>query len=225
VQAVPMHALALMLALTQIPKVESVKVFRGPEGQLVELATLEPRASKKLLVRVRGADSEHDGLVVPCVLENEDVTTTHRGADWNLLVLRGESREVYLAPKHFQVKFDQAATDAFNAEELLSAFASQGSRRALFARREWPTLEKKYQAAADAAAAKLNKPCAHAVAFSFDWSSFPDTVMAAQDVWKACEPALAQAQKNCPATVTCRGGIAAGVSSEGEVLVFTVNLK
>jgi hypothetical protein len=210
------------MALAQAPEVESAKVFRGPEGQLVELVTLKPRAAKKLLMRVKGADSEHDGLVIPCTLENEDVSTTARGGAWNVMVVRGDSREVFLpGTKSFKVKFDQPATDACNAAELLTAFGSQGSRRAMFARKEWPVMEKKYQAAADAAVAKLAKPCGHPVAFTFDWSSFPDTVMSDVDVWKACEPAVGQAQKKCPAKLVCRGGSAAGAATEGDSFVFT----
>jgi hypothetical protein len=215
-----------MVALAQSPEVESMKAFRGPDGQLVELVTLKPRAAKKLLVRVKAADSEHDGLVIPCTLENEDAATTYRGSAWNLVVVRGDTREVFVpGGKSFKVKFDQPATDAFNATELLSAFSTQSSRRALFARREWPALEKKYQAAADAAVSKLSKPCAHAVAFTFDWSSFPDSVMGETDVWKACEPAVAAAQKKCPAKVTCRGGASAGATTEGDVLLFSPALR
>lgn len=217
-----MHALVLLVALAQAPEVESAKVFRGPDGRLVEVVTLQPRAAKKLLVRVKAADSEHDGLVVPCTLQNEDATTTARGGPWTLVVVRGDSREVFLpGVRSFKVKFDQPATDAFNGPELLAAFASQASRRALFARKEWPVLEKKYQAAADVAVAKLGQSCGHPVAFNFDWSSFPDAVMGEADVWKACEPAVAQAQKKCPAKLTCRGGSAAGVTAEGDALVFT----
>ena len=217
-----MHALVLLIALAQAPEVESAKVFRGAEGQLVEVVTLKPRAAKKLLVRVRSSDSENDGLVIPATLENDDLSTTARGGAWNVLVVRGESREVFLpGGKSFKVKFDQPATDAFNGAELLTAYASQASRRALFARKEWPVLEKKYQAAADAAVGKLGKPCGHPVVFTFDWSSFPDAVMGEMDVWKACEPSVAQAQKKCPAKLTCRGGAAAGVTTEGDALVFT----
>lgn len=217
-----MHALILLAALAQAPEVESAKVFRGPEGQLVELATLKPRAAKKVLVRVKAADSEHDGLVIPCTLENEDLSTTARGGPWTLVVVRGDSREVFLpGVKSFKVKFDQPATEAFSAADLLTASASQGPRRALFARKDWPVLEKKYQAAADAAAAKLGKPCGHPVAFSFDWGSFPDAVMSEVDVWKACEPAVGQAQKKCPAKVVCRGGSAASATIEGDSFVFT----
>jgi hypothetical protein len=217
-----MHALVLLIALAQAPEVESAKVFRGPEGQLVEVVTLKPRAAKKLLVRAKSTDSESDGLVIPATLENEDLKTTARGGDWNLMVVRGESREVFLpGAKSFKVKFDQPATDAFSGADLLSAYASQASARALFARKEWPVLEKKYQAAADAAVGKLSKACGHPVAFTFDWSSFPDAVMGEADVWKACEPSVAQAQKKCPARLTCRGGTSAGVTTEGDGLVFT----
>ena len=142
------------------------------------------------------------------------------------MVVRGESREVFMpGGKSFKVKFDQPATAAFDAKDLLSAFASQASRRALLARKEWPVLEKKYQASADAAVAKLGKPCGHDVAFTFDWSSFSDAVMADANVWKACEPAVAQAQKKCPVKLICRSGATAGVSTDGDALVFTTSMK
>ena len=220
-----MHVLVLMLALAQAPEVESMKAFRGPDGQLVEVVMLKPRAAKKLLVRVKASDTETDGLVVPCTLENEDASTFYRGAAWNMVVVRGESREVFVPGKSFKVKFDQAATDAFKAAELLGEWNSQASRRAMFARKEWPVLEKKYQAAADAAVGKLNKPCGHAVAFGFDWSSFPDAVMAEATVWKSCEGAVAEAQKKCPAKLVCRGGAASGVATQGDALVFTTVAK
>ena len=220
-----MHALVLMLALAQAPEVESMKAFRGADGQVVEVVTLKPRAARKLLVRVKGSDTQIDGLVVPCTLENEDAVTVSRGAPWNLVVVRGEAREVFVPGTSFKVKFDQAATDAFKAAELSSEWNSPATRRAMFARREWPVLEKKYQAAADGAVGKLTRPCGHAVAFSFDWSSFPDAVMAEANVWRSCEGAVAEAQKKCPAKLICRGGAAAGVTTEGDALVFTTVAK
>ena len=217
-----MHALILLLALAQAPEVESAKVFRGPEGQLVEVATLKPRSARKLLVRVKATDSENDGLVIPVSLENDDLSATVRGGAWNVMVVRGESREVFLPnTRSFKVKFDQPATDAFKGAELLAAYAAQTSRLALFARKDWPVLEKKYQAAADAAVSSLAKACGHPVAFTFDWSSFPDAVMADQDVWKACRPGVAEAQKKCPAKLTCRGGSTAGTTTEADAMVFT----
>lgn len=220
-----MHALVLMLALAQAPEVESMKAFRGADGQVVEVVTLKPRTGKKLLVRVKASDTQTDGLVVPCTLENEDAATVYRGAPWNLVVVRGETREVFVPGKSFKVKFDQAATDAFKPAELISEWNLQASRRAMFARKEWPLLEKKYLAAADAAVGKLTALCGHAVAFSFDWSSFPDAVMAEVNVWKSCEGAVAEGKKKCPAKLVCRGGAASGVTTEGDALVFTAVAK
>jgi hypothetical protein len=217
-----MHALVLLFALAQAPEVESAKVYRGTDGQVLEVATLKPRAAKKLLLRVKSSDSENDGLVIPGTLDNDDVSIAYRGGGWTMLVVRGESREVFVpGGKSFKVKFDQPATDAFKGADLLAAYAAQTSRLALFARKEWPVLEKKYQAAADAAVSPLVKGCGHPVAFSFDWSSFPDAVMADADVWKACRPAVAEAQKKCPAKLTCRGGTTAGTTTEADAMVFT----
>ena len=50
--------------------------------------------------------------------------------------LEREAREVFVPGTSFKVKFDQAATDAFKAAELISEWNSQATRRAMFARRE-----------------------------------------------------------------------------------------
>lgn len=198
-----MHIALLLLALGQTarPTVEAHKVFRGPEGQLIDVLTLAPRKDKKGLLRVRNADSDHDGLVMEVTLEDGDASTTYRGAQWNVLA----RKKVYVPGKpEFKVDFDQAATDALVDTDVLSAWETQGPRRALFVRREWPALEKKYQAAADAVATQLTKSCGHPVALGFDWSSLPDSVMGELDVWKKCEPVLIAAKKGCPAKLTCR---------------------
>ena len=193
--------LLLALGQTARPVVEAHKVFRGPEGQLIDVLTLSPRKDKKGLVRVRNADSDTDGLVMEVTLDDGDASTTYRGQPWHVLA----KQRIFVPGKtEFIVAFDQAATEALVDPEVLSAWESQGPRRALFVRREWPALEKKYQAAADTVAAPLTKSCGHPVALTFDWSSFPDSVMGEIDVWKKCEPLLAAAKKSCPAKLTCR---------------------
>lgn len=226
-------ALSLALTLSAAPEVEAVKVWRGAEGQLVDVLTLKPRASKKALVRVRNADSEHDGLVLPCTVEADSestrFTTRYQASEWTVFVQKSGGGAVFVPGKNaFDVKFDQASTDALQPATVLDAQATQEKegRFALFARKAWPHLEKKYQDKADAAVVKLTKSCGRKVSFSFDWASFGDDVMADVDVWSLCSPLVTQFERSCaPAksatTLSCRLGKSFALGFEGDGLVFT----
>lgn len=223
----------LVVFLSQSPAVEGVKVYRGGDGQVVEVVTLAPRASKRAVVRFRGADSEHDGLALPCEVragsQGTDFVSRHGGSEWTVLSQREGRNTVYVPGRpEFAVKFDREGTDAAKAADVLAAHEAQlrDGRLAAFAKKPWPVLEAKYQGLADAAVRGLAKPCGRALTFRFDWPTFGDETMAELDVWKACAPLVSRLESSCAlakqATVLrCRLGAAHGLAVEGDALVFT----
>jgi len=195
----------LMLSLAALPPgVESVKAYKGKDGQVVEVVRLSPRDSGKAAVRVRGSDSEADGLVLDCRVTSDPkgfrFTTRRGGADWTVLVQDGERYLLYVPERpEFAVVYDEAATTAVDVAALLAEQKSQRTDGVLyrFERKAWPGLWTKYEKKASDAAEGLSKACGKPVAVSFAWHTFPDDVMAELDVWKLCEPVVTHLEKRC----------------------------
>lgn len=213
------------------------KVYRGSDGQLVEVVTLEPRTSAEVLIRVRGTRSEHDGLALRCAVKQDahgtDYVTRYQGSDYGVLIEREGSYEAFLpGTRSFRVKFDQAATDKVSGEDVLAAHQQQleSGRLVAFQKKPWPFLEKKYTARATQAVAALAQRCGTAPAFTFDWKSFGDEEMAELDVWAACAPLVTATQNRCASvkglsTLVCRFGPALGLERGGDTLTFTTTRK
>lgn len=212
----------------------SSKVYRGRDGQTLEVVTLAPRESTEAVLQLRGADSEHDGLAVRCKARSTragtDYVARHRGADWVLASERESGvYEVYVPGKPaFRVRFNQEATDAASASEVLTAHTLQreSGRVAAFEKKAWPHLEKKYTARAAEALTALRGACGTSASFSFDWKTFDDEVMGDVDVWAVCAPLLTQARSRCAAlkdvtALSCRFGPALALERSGSTLVFT----
>ncbi|RKH66147.1 hypothetical protein [Corallococcus llansteffanensis] len=232
-------ALVAVLATTAAQSLEAAasKVYRGNDGQTVEVVTLEPRTSSEALIRVRGTDSEHDGITLKCTVKKlsrgADYVTRYHGDDYTVLVQRDGVHEASLpgAPS-FRVKFNQEATDRFAAGEVLAAHQQQreSGQLAAFQKKPWPHLEKKYAARATEAVAALQKRCGVAPSFTFDWKSFGDEQMAELDVWAACAPLATQAGKHCASVkdaraLVCRFGPTLGFERAGDTLTFTTTNK
>ncbi|CAM4505617.1 hypothetical protein [Corallococcus exiguus] len=235
----PALMLAAILATTAAHSLEAVagKVYRGTDGQSVEVVTLEPRTASEVLIRVRGTDSEEDGIALRATLKRHsrgaDYVTRHRGGDYVILLQRdGRYEAVLPGVQAFPVKFNQDATDEASTAEVLTAHQQQleSGRIAAFQKKAWPHLEKKYTARAGEAVAALNKACGTSSTFTFEWKSFSDEVMAELDVWAACAPLASRAQAHCASvkTVTslvCRFGPTLGLERGKDTLTFTTTPK
>lgn len=232
-------AVGVVFMLTEAHALEAAagKVYRGSDGQLVEVVPLEPRAAGEVLIRVRGTDSEEDGIALRCTVKKDsrgaDYMTRHHGSDYGILIQRGEVYEAILpGTRAFRVQFDQKATDALSTGEVLAAHQQQleSGRLIAFQKKPWPHLEKKYTQRATDAVATLQKRCGATPSFTFEWKSFGDAEMAELDVWAACAPLVTAAQKHCAALKTtpalvCRFGPTLGFERSGETLTFTTTRK
>lgn len=225
--------LALLLLLAQSPQAALARGYRGPEGQRVEVVTLLPLAEHRALVRISGAGSPADGLVLEAlVTESSRGVRTHtarvRGADWVVLRLeegRGEANAPDTAA--FTVKFDEAAK--VEPAPLIELHLAQRERGelALLAKKPFPHLVQKYEAAASAAVAKT---CDGRLGFTFAWATFSDEVMAEVDAWKACEGLVVALRGRCGATkgltrLVCRMGAQPALERAGDTLTFTTTPK
>ncbi len=239
-RALPMLCLVLStLGLAQPFEAASVKAYKGPEGQLVEVVLLKPIKDQRALVRVSGADSPADGLVVPASIaegganRERGFTARIHGADWTLLRL-GEGQGSVYAPdvKEFAVKFDEAATAKANAADLISKHQEQWASGAitLLAKKEFPNLLKKYQAKAVLANQELGKACGLRLDFGFAWETFSDADMENLDVWSLCQPLVTVLRTRCGALkdvrkMVCKRGPAFAFDRKDETLTFTTTEK
>ncbi|MBK8010526.1 MAG: hypothetical protein IPK13_04205 [Deltaproteobacteria bacterium] len=216
-----------------VPEISSAKVFRGPAGERVEVIALKPVSKNLALLRVQGADSAHDGLVLPCEVQVDGSTskyvTRHDGGNWTIMSLRGGRADVEVPGRPaFAASFDKKLTEALKPDEILSAHREQESRGTLklFQRKSYPKMEAKYQGLAQEAAAKLSKRCGHTVSMRFDWGSFGDEVMAEVNAWKACAPIIERLERSCDTVkkaseIVCKMGTTFGLEIEENAISFT----
>jgi hypothetical protein len=182
----------LLVTLAALPAgVESVKAYKGKDGQVVEVVRLSPRDSGKAAVRVRGSDSEVDGLVLDCRVTSDSggfrFTTKRQGADWTVMIQNGDGYTMYVPERpDFRVAYDEEASTAVDAARVLALQKDQRADGVLgrFERKAWPGLWGKYEKKANAAAETLTKACGRPMAMSYAWHTFPDDVMA--ELQKRC---------------------------------------
>lgn len=226
-----MNALWLV-ALAALPEgVQSVKAYKGKDGQTVEVLRLSPKG-ERAAVRVCGTDSAIDGLVLDCAVSNERtgarLSTRHEGAEWSVLVQDGERFTVFVPQRpNFRVAYDEATAKAVDAAAILSEQKAQRAdgRLATFEQKSWPYLWKKYGGKAEAAAGVLTRACGHPVTVGFEWHTFPDDVMADVDVWKQCEPVVQHLASRCGKgqrfdSVKCALGSDLALTRDGAALRF-----
>lgn len=189
-----------------------LRLYAGPDGQLVEIAKLSPTAA---LVRVTKSGSPHDGLVLRCETDERSgrFTTRYHGGDWTVVALNGNGAGEAFVPEANKFRLKYIEAEHADPSVLLAEHAKQqqNGRLALFAKKDYPHLVKKYEAKAAAACP--------GVAFSYDWASFTDDDMANVDVAALCVPS------SCPAAVTqmvCRRGSKKLQVREGARLTFEV---
>lgn len=211
-------SLASVLAHAEAIQVASLKTYNGTDGQLVDVARLAPLSNNAGLVRIRQSGSPYDGLVLRCeVDERSRFTTRFHGAPWTVVQLSdGKGRVYFPEVKEFSVTF---SVDAIaKAVELIAEHEKQriDGRLAMFAKKDFPHLTKKYEAKA---AEALKKSCPGMSRFVFEWSSFSDADMENLDIWALCKPLVS----SCKGTIlVCRRGSPAGVTQEGTTVTLTL---
>lgn len=198
--------IALLVAVVSaqlVPK--DVKVYRGGDGQRVEVVTLAggDKGRPATLVRVSGSGSERDGLVFRGVIEQasrDAFVMRYGGKDWTLFDKRDGALAVFMpGPREFRAKFDEAATKEADAAAVVKAHEAQlaDDSVALAEKAEWPHLVAKYEKKATDAAAALSKTCGAPVSFGFRWATFDDETMANVDAWKLCAPLVPALESRC----------------------------
>jgi len=201
----------------------SLKVFKGTEGQRVDVLAVKPVAEGRALIRVRASGSPFDGLVLEGKSKDGRVAVTYRGSEWTVLnTTDGRGRAFFPEVKEFTVKFDEEATGQVDPAALIADHAKQkaSGELAMFAKKAYPHLTRKYEAKASAAFT-----CPGST-FRFDWASFTDDDMDNLDAYALCEPlAKAKCARLKASKVVCRMGPAFAVTRADDTLTFTTTAK
>lgn len=236
-----MLTLLVSMVTSQALTAQSLKVYRGKDGQRVEVVALAPQqpgkgASPNALVRVTGSGSERDGLVFRGELREQgrSFVMKYAGKDWTLTVNRDGEVEVFMPGRteSFRAKYDEASTTTGNKDEVVKAHLSQvaDDSIALAEKAEWPNIVAKYEKKAEDAAASVSKSCGVAASVKFRWATFDDETMANVDAWKLCAPMVAALQAKCAAVkqrpaVVCQLGATPAVERLEGVLRITTTIK
>ena len=231
-RSLTLSCLLSVVAFAQPFEAASLKSYQGPEGQRVEVLLLKPLKDQRAFVRVTGANSPVDGLVLPAKSTDAGpqrtraFTTRLRGADWEVLRL-DEGRGEVFAPevKSFPVKFVEGKADA---AELITTHQAQwkSGELAMAAKKEFPFLVTKYEAKATAATLALGKSCRARLSFTFAWATFSDADMSDLDAWSLCQPLVNALSKQCSAVqgvtkLVCRRGAELGFERTADTVTFT----
>jgi hypothetical protein len=236
-----MPTLLVTIMLSQPLVAEGLKVYRGGDGQRVEVVTLasgRKGAGPGALVRVSGSGSERDGLVFRGALTDEGrevrFTTRYGGADWVLLRNRDGDAQVFMPGRRepFRAKYDDAATTSGDKDAVLKAHQAQlaDDSLALAEKTAWPNLVAKYEKKAGEAAGALSKRCGATATVTLRWATFDDETMANVDAWKLCAPAVEALEAGCAAVkanpaIVCQLGAQAAVEQRAGTLRLTTTTK
>jgi len=151
-----MLTLLVSMVTSQVLTAQSLKVYRGKDGQRVEVVALAPQQPGKgsnpnALVRVTGSGSERDGLVFRGTQREQGRSFVMRygGHDWVLTTNRDGEVDVSMPGRteSFRVKYDEASTTAANKDEVVKVHLSQvaDDSIALAEKAEWPNIVAKYE--------------------------------------------------------------------------------
>lgn len=236
-----MSTLLVTLVLAQALVADGLKVYRGGDGQRVEVVTLagmKKGATPNALVRVTGSGSERDGLVFRGALEDEGraqtFTMKYGGRAWVLVRNEDGSAQVFMPGKRepFRVKYDDAATTAGDKLAVVKAHQAQlaDDSLPLAEKAEWPHLVAKYEKKAGEAAAALSKRCGAQVTVALRWATFDDETMANLDAWKLCAPSVQALEAACATvkanpSVVCQLGAQPAVEKMEGTLRLTTTTK
>lgn len=229
-----MLALLVSLVAAQTLSPTGLKVYRGKDGQRVEVVTLVSEKGKtNALVRVSGSGSERDGLVFRGVLERQDregFVMKYGGKDWHLFDNRDGALTVFMpGPREFQAKYDEPSTKEGDAAAVVKAHQAQllDDSIAVAEKAEWPNLTAKYEKAANEAAQAISKSCGTSSSLALRWATFDDDTMANVNAWKLCAPLVSALQNRCAAVkarpkVVCQLGPTPGIERLDGLLRITV---
>lgn len=238
-----MLTLLVSMVTSQALVAQGLKVYRGKDGQRVEVVTLASQqpgkgASPNALVRVTGSGSERDGLVfrgtTSPAQRGTSFTMKYGGKDWELCRNDDGDVEVWMPglQQSFHAKYDDAATTAGDKAGVVKAHQTQLSDDsiALAEKTEWPNLVARYSKKAAEASAALSKSCGAAVTVDLRFATFDDDTMANLDVWKLCAPMVGALESKCAAVkarpkVVCQLGAAPAVEKLDGTLRITTTTK
>ena len=235
-----MLTLLVSMVTSQALVAQGLKVYRGKDGQRVEVVTLAPQQPKgpNALVRVSASGSERDGLVfrgtTSPAQRGTSFTMKYGGKDWELCRNNDGDLEVWMPglQQSFHAKYDDAATTAGDKNSVLKDHQTQlaDDSIALVEKSEWPNLVAKYSKKAAEASASVSKSCGAPVSIGIRFATFDDDTMANLDVWKLCSPILSALESKCAAVkarpkVVCQLGAAPGVEKLDGSLRITTTTK
>lgn len=231
-----MLTLLVSMVTSQALVAQGLKVYRGKDGQRVEVVTLAPQQppGSNALVRVTASGSERDGLVfrgtTSPAQRGTSFTMKYGGKDWELCRNNDGDLEVWMpGQQSFHAKYDDAATTAADKNAVLKDHQTQlaDDSIALVEKSEWPNLVAKYSKKAAEASASLSKACGAPVTIGIRFATFDDETMANLDVWKLCSPMVSALESKCAAVkarpkVVCQLGAAPAVEKlEGSLRITT----
>ncbi|MBL8939508.1 MAG: hypothetical protein JNM69_33415 [Archangium sp.] len=238
-----MLTLLVSVVTSQALAPQGLKVYRGKDGQRVEVVTLALQqpgkgAGPNALVRVTGSGSERDGLVfrgtTSAAQRGTSFTMKYGGKDWELCRNDDGDLEVWMPglPRSFHAKYDDAATTAGDKGAVVKEHQAQlaDDAIALAEKAEWPNLVARYTKKAAEASASLSKACGASVTLTIRFATFDDDTMANLDVWKLCSPMVSALESRCAAVkarpkVVCQLGAAPAVEKLEGVLRITTTTK
>lgn len=235
-----MLTLLVSMVTSQALVAQGLKVYRGKDGQRVEVVTLAPQQPKgpNALVRVTASGSERDGLVfrgtTSPAQRGTSFTMKYGGKDWELCRNSDGDLEVWMPglQQSFHAKYDDPATTAADKNAVLKDHQTQlaDDSIALVEKSEWPNLVAKYSKKAAEASASLSKSCGAPVTIGIRFATFDDDTMANLDVWKLCSPMVSALESKCAAVkarpkVVCQLGAAPGVEKLDGSLRITTTTK
>jgi hypothetical protein len=219
--------------------VEPGKVFVGPEGLMVAVVPLRPRADNKVLVQVTGSGSVFDGKVIPHKVDasggdKTDIETTYRGRRWVTIAVRDNWWQARAYSLHVPgrrdgptVNFDEKRTKELKADELHKIYAKQeadGTLRAMMSfdrKQETADEEKGMQRAIDSFA----KHCGAKPAVTVNWASMSDADIQDLSIASYCGEPLEKMANMCKDSDEAKKAIAASVKSFVCTLGKTMQLE
>jgi hypothetical protein len=238
--------LSIRSALADQWTVAKGKVYKGPEGEKVEIVPVEPVSDNKVLVRFSGTGSELDDVVLLHEVhewgKNADVKTMLHGRSYVTITARSgwwssKSYELY-HPKNrdgVHIAFDEKETKALDGNKVLERFQELKSSGALdkiqaFNRAKEMEAQDKYLAKEVDA---TNKACASSIAMSIEWQGVTDEMIKEISIHGYCSAVLEAARGICSdetakkavnqkmKQIVCAFGPKLGLSKDGSKVVFT----
>jgi len=190
---------------------DSGKVFVGEGGIEVALVELQPKGSKKFLIRVTGSGTELDGKVLPYDLEASDRdnrygTVAHgKNAYYIQEDRRHGSRWIAYLPGHgdheLTLSWDEKKSKDLKLKDVVKQHEKQLSDKTIekFARFDRPGVQAEQDKALAESAAKVGKACGTQVKAAVDWSTIDEAMLKEYSISSWCEGPLEAMEQLCSA--------------------------